>query len=89
MDGQYRRVTVNGGAVSAGRAEWFEGGRLRIDFNRLSLINRFMIDAVFQDQNLNLVVSEPTEVGTVNVRGHAANHRPGAVSGLGASDGGH
>lgn len=63
MHGQYRRVSVNGGAVSAGRAEWFEGGRLRIGFNRLSLIDRFMIDAVFQDQDLNLVVSEPTEVG--------------------------
>lgn len=71
MDGQYRRVTVNGGAVSAGRAEWFEDGRLRIDFNRLSLINRFMIDAVFRDQDLELVVSEPTQVGTVNVRGVA------------------
>jgi hypothetical protein len=71
MDGQYRRVTVHGGAVSAGRAEWFEDGRLRIDFNRLSLINRFIIDAVFRDQDLELVISEPTEVGTVNVRGVA------------------
>jgi hypothetical protein len=71
MDGQYRRVTVHGGAASAGRAEWFEGGRLRIEFNRLSLINRFIIDAVYRDQDLELVVSEPTEAGTVNVRGVA------------------
>jgi hypothetical protein len=71
MDGQYRLTTLNGGAVSAGRAEWFEGGRLRIEFNRLSLINRFVIDTVFGDQGLELVVSEPTEYGTVNVRGVA------------------
>lgn len=71
MDGQYRLATVNGGAVSAGRAEWFEDGRLRIEFNRLSLINRFVIDVVFRDQSLELVVSEPTEFGTVHVRGVA------------------
>lgn len=71
MDGQYRLTTVNGGAVSAGRAEWFEDGRLRIEFNRLSLINRFVIDIEFGDQDLELVVSEPTEYGTVNVRGFA------------------
>lgn len=70
-DGQYRLATVNGGAVSAGRAEWFEDGRLRIEFNRLSLINRFVIDVVFRDQDLELVVSEPTEFGTVNARGAA------------------
>jgi CubicO group peptidase (beta-lactamase class C family) len=71
MNGQYRLANVNDGAVSAGRAEWFQDGRLRIEFNRLSLINRFVIDAVFRDQDLELVVSEPTEFGTVHVRGVA------------------
>jgi len=71
MNGQYRLMTVNGGAVTAGRAEWFEDGRLRIEFNRLSLINRFVLDIVFLDQDLELVVSEPTEFGTVKMRGVA------------------
>jgi hypothetical protein len=71
MDGQYRLQAVNGTAVSAGRAEWFEDGRLRIEFNRLSLINRFVIDATLSDNDVELLVSEPTEVGTVNVRGVA------------------
>jgi hypothetical protein len=45
MDGQYRHATVNGAAVSAGRAEWFE------------------------DRDLELVFSEPTEFGIVKARG--------------------
>lgn len=68
-DGRYRLATVNGGAVSAGRAQWFEDEHLRIEFNRLSLINRFIIDIKFRDRDLELVVSEPTEFGTVTVRG--------------------
>ena len=66
---QYRLETVTGGAMSAGRAEWFEDGRLRIEFNRLSLINRIVIDARFREDEVELVISEPTELGTVKVRG--------------------
>jgi len=69
MNGQYRAKNVNGGAISAGRAEWFEDGRLRVEFNRLSFINRFVFDFVFMDRGLELVVSEPTEFGTIKIRG--------------------
>ncbi len=71
MNGQYRLANVNDGAVTAGRAEWFEDGRLRIEFNRLSLINRFVLDFAFVDDDLELVVSEPTEFGTLKLRGVA------------------
>lgn len=71
MDGRYRLTTMDDGAVSAGRAEWFEDGRLRIEYNRLSRINRYMIDAVLRDRDLELVIAEPTEAGTVNLRGVA------------------
>lgn len=71
MNGQYRLTTVNDAALSGGRAEWFEDGRLRIDFNRLSRINRFIMDAVMTDQALQLIVSEPTEFGTLRIRGTA------------------
>ncbi len=69
MNGQYRLTTVDEGAISGGRAEWFEDGRLRIEFNRLSRINRFIMDAVMKDQALQLIVSEPTEFGTLRIRG--------------------
>jgi CubicO group peptidase (beta-lactamase class C family) len=72
MDGRYRLTTVEDGAVSAGRAQWFEDGRLRIEFNRLSFINRFIIDAVLTDQELQLVVAEPTEFGSLSIRGVAS-----------------
>ena len=71
MDGRYRLATLNGGAVSGGRAEWLEDGHLRIEFNRLSLIDRFDIDVAFRDENVDLVVSEPTQFGTLSVRGVA------------------
>jgi hypothetical protein len=45
--------------------------RLRIESNRLSLINRFVIDAILRDGEVELVVSEPTESDTVSVRGVA------------------
>ena len=47
---------------------WFEDGRLRIEFNRLSLINRFEIDVEFEDRDARIVVAEPTELGTVGAR---------------------
>ncbi len=71
MDGRYRVTSVDGGALSAGRAEWFEDGRLRIELNRLSLINRFLIDVEFGDRDARLVVAEPTELGTVGAVGVA------------------
>jgi CubicO group peptidase (beta-lactamase class C family) len=71
MDGRYRLTSVDGGALSAGRARWFEDGRLRIEFNRLSLINRFEIDVEFEDRNARVVFAEPTELGTVGARGVA------------------
>jgi CubicO group peptidase (beta-lactamase class C family) len=80
MNGQYRLTRVNGGAVTAGRAEWFEDGRLRIEFNRLSLINRFVMDLAFLDDHLELVVSEPTEFGAVKMRGIAGG-RPRSPAG--------
>jgi hypothetical protein len=45
--------------------------RLRSEFIRLSLINRFVIDAILRDGEVELVVSEPTESDTVSVRGVA------------------
>ncbi|WP_202842366.1 serine hydrolase domain-containing protein [Luteimonas saliphila] len=75
LDGRYRITTVEGGAISAGRAEWFEDGRLRIELNRLSRINRFVLDVVFRDRDLELVVWEPTEFGTLRVRGTARKQR--------------
>jgi hypothetical protein len=71
MDGRYRLTSVDGGALSAGRAEWFDDGRLRVEFNRLSLINRFEIDVEFGDRDARVVVAEPTELGTVGALGVA------------------
>lgn len=71
MNGQYRAKNENGAAILAGRAEWFEDGRLRVEYNRLSLINRFVFDFAFMDRDLDLVVSEPTEFGALRVRGVA------------------
>lgn len=71
MDGRYRLTTVDGGALSAGRAKWVEDGRLRIEFNRLSLINRFKIDVEFRDRDAHVIVTEPTELGTVDALGAA------------------
>jgi hypothetical protein len=70
MDGRYRVTSVDG-ALSAGRAAWFEDGRLRIEFNRLSLINRFEIDVEFEDREARVVFAEPTELGTVGALGVA------------------
>ena len=72
MDGRYRLTNAQDGAVSAGRAEWFDDGRLRIEFNRLSFINRFVIDTVLADQEVQLVVAEPTEFGNLSIRGVAS-----------------
>lgn len=71
MDGRYLLTSVDGGALSAGRAEWSDSGHLRIELNRLSLINRFKIDVEFQDRGVRLVIEEPTELGTVTALGVA------------------
>jgi hypothetical protein len=71
LDGRYRLTSVDG-ALSAGRAEWFEDGRLRIELNRLSLINRFTIDVDFGDREARFVIAEPTELGTVSALGVAS-----------------
>jgi CubicO group peptidase (beta-lactamase class C family) len=71
MDGRYRLTSVDDGALTAGRVQWLEDGHLRIELNRLSLINRFVIDVKFRERDVQLVVSEPTEFGTVRVRGVA------------------
>jgi len=63
MDGQYRLTTLYGGAVSAGRADWLGDGRLRVELNRLSLINRFVFDVEFRGEDLLIDASEPTELG--------------------------
>ena len=63
MDGQYRLTTLYGGAVSAGRADWLVDGRLRVELNRLSLINRFVFDVEFRGEDLLIDASEPTELG--------------------------
>ena len=70
-DGRFRLATMNDGTVSAGRAEWYTDGRLRIELNQLGRINRYVIDARFRNPELELVISEPTELGTVRVRGVA------------------
>jgi hypothetical protein len=69
MDGQYRLTTLYGGAVSAGRADWFVDGRLRIELNRLSLINRTLFDVEFRGDDLLIDASEPTELGQAKLVG--------------------
>jgi hypothetical protein len=69
LDGQYRLAFINGGAASAGRGEWLPDGRFRIEFNRLSLINRYLLDVEFLDRGVQIAASEPTELGTATLRG--------------------
>ena len=69
LDGRYRLTSLHGGAASAGRAEWLSDGRFRIELNRLSLINRYFFEVEFRDRDLHIVASEPTELGTANLRG--------------------
>jgi CubicO group peptidase (beta-lactamase class C family) len=71
LDGRYRVASDQNGAASAGRGEWLPDGRLRIEFNRLSLINRYVLDVAFRDDDIRIFASEPTELGTATLRGTA------------------
>jgi hypothetical protein len=71
LDGRYRMTLDQSGATSAGRADWLPGGRLRIELNRLARINRFVFDIDFSGDAVAIVASEPTEFGTINLRGAA------------------
>jgi len=76
LDGQYRVTSDQRGAASAGRGEWLRDGRFRIEFNRLSLINRYIFDVEFRDDNVRIVADEPTELGIVNLRGTSPRRSP-------------
>lgn len=76
LDGQYRVTSDQSGAVSAGRGEWLPDGRFRIEFNRLSLINRYILDVEFGEDDVRIVVDEPTELGIVNLRGTSPRRGP-------------
>jgi CubicO group peptidase (beta-lactamase class C family) len=69
LDGTYRLTNVQDGAISAGRADWLDDGRLRIELNRLSLINRFIFEIEFGERDLEIQAFEPTELGNATLRG--------------------
>lgn len=69
LDGVYRVAADKSGASSAGRGDWLPDGRFRAEFNRLARINRFLFDIDFRGEDVAVVASEPTEFGTVNLRG--------------------
>jgi CubicO group peptidase (beta-lactamase class C family) len=71
LDGRYGMTIDQSGAASAGRGDWQPGGRLRIELNRLARINRFVFDIDFHGDDVAIVASEPTEFGTINLRGAA------------------
>jgi CubicO group peptidase (beta-lactamase class C family) len=72
LDGVYRIATDEGGAASAGRAEWLSERQLRIELNMLARINRYVIDAEFSGDTVRLTINEPTEVGSLTLRGDHA-----------------
>jgi CubicO group peptidase (beta-lactamase class C family) len=69
LDGQYRIIVDDSGAASAGRGEWLPDGRFRAELNRLTRINRFTFDIDFRDDEIAINASEPTQFGTVTLRG--------------------
>jgi CubicO group peptidase (beta-lactamase class C family) len=71
LDGLYRVAPDKSGALSAGRGDWLPDGRFRAEFNRLARINRFLFVIDFRGDDVTIVASEPTEFGTVNLRGRA------------------
>ncbi len=72
LDGVYRVSSGEHGTASAGRAEWLADGHLRIEFNTLARINRYIMDAEFSGDSVRIAVTEPTEVGSVTLRGEAS-----------------
>ncbi|HKY22965.1 MAG TPA: serine hydrolase [Vicinamibacterales bacterium] len=71
LDGVYRMSEDETGAASAGRGDWLPSGRFRIEFNRLVRINRYLFDIEFRGDDVIIFASEPTEIGTVTLRGRA------------------
>ena len=69
LDGRYRLTDIQDGAASAGRGEWQDDGRFRIEFNRLSLINRYIFDIRFGDTDIEIEAFEPTELGRAVLQG--------------------
>ena len=69
LDGLYRVAADESGASSAGRGEWLPDGRFRVELNTLARINRYVLDIEFRGADVGIVASEPTELGTVTLRG--------------------
>lgn len=76
MDGVYRVARDETGASSAGRGDWLPDGRFRAEFNRLARINRYSFDIAFRGDDVAIVASEPTELGTVSLRGTTPSTAP-------------
>ena len=70
LDGQYRTTRDEHGAFSAGRGTWLRDGHFRAELNLLTRIDRFTFDVAFEGNRIRITASEPTELGTITLRGH-------------------
>lgn len=71
LDGVYRLTQDIDGAFTAGRAEWLPDGRLHVELNMLSRINRIDFEVEFIDESVHILASEPTELGSIVIDGVA------------------